>query len=159
MIWAVRQGTVLFSTMIDPGLAEIAMSLVAPSKADMLVACPAPMPIVFVGVFTLRKITSASEMDSAMAVEKKRLGARAESSDRLHGVSSSIMVADRKPSRALRTTSCRPGSCTGRCFEFQPAMRASSLSTTVTRMCGFCNAMTAAVGPPAKLWNVSVYQC
>ncbi len=32
-----------------------------------------------------------------------------------------------------------------------------SLSTTVTRMCGFFNAITAAVGPPAKVWKISIF--
>ena len=150
MVWAVPQGTVLFSTIIAPGFADLAMSLVVASTADVLVACPAPRPTILVGVLTLRKIISASEIEFVMPVEKKRLAARAEPSDPLEGVSSSTCLPDRNPSRATRTTSCRPGSCTGRCFEFQLAMRAASLSTTVTRTCGLCNAMTAAVGPPAK---------
>lgn len=58
-ICAVLQGTVDFSTMIAPGFAAMAMSLVAPSSATMLVAAPAPIPEDFVGVLTLRKTMSA----------------------------------------------------------------------------------------------------
>jgi hypothetical protein len=38
----------------------------------MLAALPAPMPVIFVGVFTLMKMMSASRIASSMLVEKKR---------------------------------------------------------------------------------------
>jgi hypothetical protein len=105
MICAVRQGTVLFSTIIAPGFAARAMSLVAPSKADMFVACPAPTPVVLVGVLTLRRMRSASVIAFAISVEKNRLGPRAEMFDGDPSVAPGCMVVARKPSRALRTTS------------------------------------------------------
>lgn len=59
------------------------------------------------------------------------------------------------PSRATRTISASPGSYIGRCREFHLRMRRSSLSETVTRICGFLNAMIAAVGPPVGDQSVS----
>ena len=75
---AVPQGTVLFSTMIVPGLAYDAASLTAPSNAVMLVALPAPTPLVLVGVLTAKKITSAVHMLACMSHVKKRFGLRLE---------------------------------------------------------------------------------
>jgi hypothetical protein len=91
---------------------------------------------------------SASAIGSLRFVVKKRFGARAGSRAGPFCPSSKRKDVDLVPSRALRITSYRPGSCTGRCLEFHCAIRAAFISTTVTRMCGFCNAITAAVGPP-----------
>lgn len=44
----------------------------------MFVACPAPIPYVFVGVLTARKIKSASAIVSSIFVLKNKFGARAE---------------------------------------------------------------------------------
>jgi len=60
-----------------PGLACIAISLVAPSNALTSVADPAPKPLVFVGVLTVMRIMSASAMHLATSVEKNRFGKRA----------------------------------------------------------------------------------
>lgn len=73
-IWAVRHGTVLFSTMIAPGLACCAISAVTASNAVMSVAHPLPAPRVLVGVLTEIKTTSASEMHRPTWVLKTRLG-------------------------------------------------------------------------------------
>jgi hypothetical protein len=73
---AVPQGTVLFSTIIAPFFANFAISLVAPSRADKSLAAPAPRPLFLVGVFTARKIISASAMLLAESVEKKRFPSR-----------------------------------------------------------------------------------
>lgn len=82
-----------------------AMSLIALSRAAMFVACPAPIPVVLVGVLTLRRIMSASAMALAISVEKNRLGSRAELSDTDSGETPEFMLGARKPSRARRTTS------------------------------------------------------
>jgi hypothetical protein len=55
-----------------------------------------------------------------------------------------------EPSRAIRTISLKPFSWMGRCLDFQLAIRAGSLSTTLTRIDGFWKAMTADVGPPGE---------
>jgi hypothetical protein len=127
----------------------MAISLVAPSNATMLVAAPAPMPVYLVGVLTLKKTISASETQRATSVEKKRLDCRAGSST--VSPPSGAMVAAFVPSRATRTISFRPGSWIGGCCEFHLRILAASLSTTVTRIPGFWKAMTAAVGPPVEL--------
>jgi hypothetical protein len=149
---AVPHGTVLFSTKIAPGLACIAISLVAPSNAVTSVAEPAPKPLVFVGVLTVIRIISASEIHLATSVEKNRFGKRAGTITSSLGSSPSLSEDDMlsgmfdgalrnehafEPSRAIRTISLRPFSWMGRCFEFQLAIRAGSLSTTLTRMEGF----------------------
>jgi hypothetical protein len=149
-IWAVLQGTVDFSTKIAPGLAAMAISRVAPSSATMLVADPAPIPVNFVGVFTLRKTISASEIDLATSVEKNKLGRRAGISTFFPVFSSLTTNVGLVPSRATRTISFRPGSWMGKCLEFHFRTRFTSLSTTVTLMPGLWNATTAAVGPPRK---------
>lgn len=63
---------------------------------------------------------------------------------------STLTVVALVPSRATRTISFKPGSWMGGCCEFHFRIRLASLSTTVTRMLGLWNAMTAAVGPPRK---------
>jgi hypothetical protein len=154
---------VLFSTKIAPGLACMAISLVAPSSALTSVADPAPKPLVFVGVLTVMRIISASAMHFATSVEKNKFGRRAGtailslcSSDSLseEDVLSDGFVGPLKnehalePSRAIRTISLKPFSWMGRCLDFQLAILAGSLSTTLTRMAGFWKAMIADVGPP-----------
>jgi hypothetical protein len=129
-------------------LAYMATTLVALSSADVFVAWPAPMPVVLVGVLTLRNTISASATESLMFVVKKRFGGRAGSSAGPFCAFSRKRDVDLVPSRALRMTSYNPGSCTGRCLEFHCAIRLAFMSTTVTRMRGFCKAITAAVGPP-----------
>jgi len=75
---AVRTGTVDFSTMIAPGLACSATVATTASNVAMSVAEPAPIPRpVLVGVLTATRTTSASLMDFAISVVKKRLGCRA----------------------------------------------------------------------------------
>src|ERR1700753_3354316 len=78
---AVPQGTVLFSTIMAPFLANLAISLVAPSKAAKSLAAPAPLPLYLVGVFTARKTTSASAILFAESAEKNRFPSRAVNSD------------------------------------------------------------------------------
>jgi hypothetical protein len=163
---AVPHGTVLFSTKMAPGLACIAISLVAPSNAVTSVAEPAPKPLVFVGVLTVIRIISASAMHFATSVEKNRFGTLAGTATRSLCSSPSLSDDDmlsgglvgplrnvqaREPSRAMRTISLNPVSWIGRCLDFQLAIRAGSLSTTLTRIDGFWKAMTADVGPPRKL--------
>jgi hypothetical protein len=63
--------------MMARSFAYMATVLVALSSADVFVAWPAPIPVVFVGVFTLRNTMSASAIESFMFVVKKRFGARA----------------------------------------------------------------------------------
>lgn len=48
--------------MIAPAFAWVATSRMAPSKADMLVAHPAPTPNILVGVLTAMRMMSAREM-------------------------------------------------------------------------------------------------
>merc|ERR1719473_2503432 len=89
---AVFTGTVDFSTMIfgdllSDALHTAAMRRAASSQYVRSAASPAPMPDVFVGVFTETKMMVHSLMAVSMSVEKKRLRPRASS-----------------------TTSCSPGS-------------------------------------------------
>ncbi len=158
-------GTVLFSTKMAPGLACMAISLVAPSRALTSVAEPAPKPRVFVGVLTVMRITSASAIHFATSVEKDRFGRRAETVMSSLGSSPSLshddMLSDEfegrlrnehalEPSRAIRTISLKPFSWMGRCLDFQLVILAGSLSTTLTRIDGFWKAITADVGPPGE---------
>jgi hypothetical protein len=87
------------------GFAVRAMSLTALSRAAMFVACPAPIPVVLVGVLTLRRIMSASAIASAISVEKNKLGSRMGLFDADPGEAPGFMLVARKPSRAARTTS------------------------------------------------------
>jgi hypothetical protein len=132
----------------------MAISLVAPSRATILVAAPAPIPVILVGVLTLKNTISASETHLATSVEKKRFCCRAGSST-VESPSTVTFVAF-VPSRATRTISLRPGSWMGGCCEFHLRIRPASLSTTVTLILGFWNAITAAVGPPGN-FSVSSY--
>lgn len=74
---AVLHGTVDFSTMMAPGFACFATSVITASKDAMSVALPAPMPLDFVGVFTATSTRSASPMHFPTSVEKKRFGSLA----------------------------------------------------------------------------------
>jgi hypothetical protein len=76
MLSAVPQGTVLFSTTIVSFSAAFATRLVAASSHPRSEALPAPRPVLFVGVFTPMKTTSASLILSSILVEKKRFGLR-----------------------------------------------------------------------------------
>lgn len=147
----VPHGTVLFSTRMAPGFALSAISRVAPSKAPISVALPAPLPLVFVGVLTVIRMTSASEMHLATSVVKKRFGSLAGSEISSRGSSNSVpingvltraeeslqSVVALQPSLAIRTISFRPFSWIGKCFDCQLAIRDGSLSTTLTRIDGF----------------------
>lgn len=161
MICAVRHGTVLFSTTIAPGLAWSATSRVTASKAVTSVARPPPIPLILVGVLTATRIMSASPIHLEILVEKNKLGVRAgteiSSLCSSHWLSQSerdALLADMlsresvtagsfmneqafEPSRAILTSSTKPGSYIGRCFEFQRWIRLASRSTTVTVKDGF----------------------
>lgn len=139
---AVRHGTVDFSTITAPGLATRATDLAADSNMEISVAYPAPRPFDFVGVLTERKTISAMAMCLLQSVEKKRFGSLA---GNVFPVESVFSLA---PSRAMRTISTRHGSWIGRCFDCQPRVRSSFMSTTVTVRFGLQYAITAAVGPP-----------
>jgi hypothetical protein len=69
---AVRTGTVLFSTTILSFSATSAILRAQSSQFLIFAARPAPMPEVFVGVFTDTKIISASRMAESISVEKNR---------------------------------------------------------------------------------------
>mmetsp|Transcript_26117 Transcript_26117/g.61218 ORF Transcript_26117/g.61218 Transcript_26117/m.61218 type:complete len:313 (+) Transcript_26117:564-1502(+) len=123
--WAVRTGTVDFSTTI---LLEVAISAILRAQSSQfltLAARPAPIPWVLVGVLTEMKMMSASAMVSSMAVEKNMFLPRTDC-----------------------TTSRSPGSKMGRLSEFQAPICFSEMSTTVTLTSGQLAAMTAMVGPP-----------
>lgn len=98
---AVPTGTVLFSTMIAPGFAYLATSRIAPSKAVVFVARPAPTPNILVGVLTDMKITSAWLIALADSQVKYKFCWRRDV------VESAVTWA---PSRTIRTTASRPGS-------------------------------------------------
>mmetsp|Transcript_2955 Transcript_2955/g.10453 ORF Transcript_2955/g.10453 Transcript_2955/m.10453 type:complete len:237 (-) Transcript_2955:196-906(-) len=87
MASAVFTGTVDFSTTILLDVDTAAMARAAPSQYVRSAARPAPMPCVFVGVFTLTNTMSASATCFAVSVLKKRF-----------------------LPRAANTTSSRPGS-------------------------------------------------
>jgi hypothetical protein len=76
MAWAVRTGTVDFSTTILGEVATSAILRAHSSQFLMLAARPAPMPCVLVGVLTLMKMMSAAWISSSMLVEKKRFRPR-----------------------------------------------------------------------------------
>ena len=57
--------------MIAPCLATSAIVRAAASRVNISVADPAPMPENFVGVLTLRNMTSASAIDGATLVVKR----------------------------------------------------------------------------------------
>ena len=69
----VRTGTVDFSTTILSDVDTSAIVLAHNSQFLTLAARPAPIPAVFVGVFTLMKTISASAIDSLILVEKTKL--------------------------------------------------------------------------------------
>lgn len=142
-ISAVRQGTVLFSTMMAPGLATRATDLAADSNMEMSVANPAPKPLDLVGVLTLKKTMSAIAMCLLQSIEKNRFGCLAGE------VVPSTSTLASVPSLAIRTMSLRLGSWIGRCFDCQRRVRSSFISTTVTVILGLRYAITAAVGPPS----------
>lgn len=153
---AVRHGTVLFSTMMAPGLATKATDLVADSNMEMSVANPAPKPLDLVGVLTLKKTMSATAMCMLQSVEKNRFGCLA------RDVVPSASTLASVPSLAIRTMSLRPGSWIGRCFDCQRRVRSSFMSTTVTVISGLPYAMTAAVGPPCPplvYYEIQSVQC
>ena len=85
--WAVRTGSVLFSTTILFARDASMMVRAVFSQYCRSGALPAPSPYVFVGVFTDTKMMSARSIAAGTSVEKKRL----------------------RP-LACRTTSSRPGS-------------------------------------------------
>jgi len=151
MTCAVRHGTVLFSTMTAPGLAIKAMERAAASNIEMSVAAPAPSPSVLVGVLTLKNTMSAAEICSSQSEEKNRLGCRAGRVLCLWKLLIPLNSTALAPSRAIRTTSTRPGSWIGRCLDLHRLMRSSFRSTTVTLICGLQYARTAAVGPPSSI--------
>jgi hypothetical protein len=72
MLSAARTGTVLFSTTILLFCAVSAISREQPSTNFKSAALPLPLPLVFVGVLTDMKMSSASWMAVSMSVEKKR---------------------------------------------------------------------------------------
>lgn len=74
MTSAVRHGTVLFSTMMIPGLATMATERAADSNMERSVAAPAPTPAYLVGVLTAKKTMSAAAMCVSQSVEKNRFG-------------------------------------------------------------------------------------
>mmetsp|Transcript_3739 Transcript_3739/g.10715 ORF Transcript_3739/g.10715 Transcript_3739/m.10715 type:complete len:231 (-) Transcript_3739:399-1091(-) len=73
MASAVLTGTVDFSTIILDVLDTAAIILAAPSQYVRSAALPAPTPQVFVGVFTLTKMMSASAMCFSTSAEKNKL--------------------------------------------------------------------------------------
>lgn len=133
-ISAVLQGTVLFSTMIAPGLAWIAISLVTASSAVTSVALPAPIPRILVGVLTAISTISASLIVFETSVVKNRFGTRActaissrcsphrDSHSEVADEAEDMLAMDPDrcsslenpqaldPSRAIRRTSKSPGS-------------------------------------------------
>jgi hypothetical protein len=70
--WAVRTGTVDFSTTILPRVDTLAIMRAANSQFLMFAARPAPIPWSLVGVFTEMNMTSESSITSSKLVEKKR---------------------------------------------------------------------------------------
>ena len=125
---AVRTGRVLFSTTMVWPVAAWATSRAQASTQRRSLACPAPRPLVLVGVFTEMKTMSAAAIEADTSVEKCRLRPRARS-----------------------TTRSSPGSYTGnllRSASFQASMRAWLMSTTCTCTLGQRSAITAMVGPP-----------
>mmetsp|Transcript_7920 Transcript_7920/g.17018 ORF Transcript_7920/g.17018 Transcript_7920/m.17018 type:complete len:210 (+) Transcript_7920:747-1376(+) len=72
MASAVRTGTVDFSTTILDDVETRAMWRAHNSQFLMLAAEPAPIPLVFVGVLTEMKMTSASAISLSRSVEKNR---------------------------------------------------------------------------------------
>mmetsp|Transcript_35189 Transcript_35189/g.84052 ORF Transcript_35189/g.84052 Transcript_35189/m.84052 type:complete len:204 (+) Transcript_35189:693-1304(+) len=69
---AVRTGTVLFSTTILSLSLTSAILRAQSSQFLTFAARPAPIPMVFVGVFTEMKTMSAFLISASMSVEKKR---------------------------------------------------------------------------------------
>lgn len=122
---AVLQGTVDFSTTIFEEVATRAIRRVAASMNERSEANPAPIPLVFVGVFTDTKMISARLMHPSTSVEKKRF-----------------------LPRHCCTMASRPGSYTGRESEFHCLILSSLMSTMYTLTWGHFRAMTAQVGPP-----------
>mmetsp|Transcript_2147 Transcript_2147/g.3966 ORF Transcript_2147/g.3966 Transcript_2147/m.3966 type:complete len:302 (-) Transcript_2147:241-1146(-) len=76
MVLAVCTGTVDFSTTILSDCATSAILRAHSSQFLMFAARPAPMPDVFVGVFTDTKIMSAAWISASISVEKNRLRPR-----------------------------------------------------------------------------------
>lgn len=163
-----------FSTIIDPFLACCTTSAATASKAVISVALPAPDPRILVGVLTAIMTISESRIHFETLVEKNKFGIRDDAVSPCCLSCNScalccstmcectsvlgdmvVMGSFWSPSRATRTISVSPGSYIGRCREFHLRMRRSSLSATVTRICGFLNAMMAAVGPPVGDQTVS----
>ena len=124
---AARTGIVDFSTTIVWPRACSAMRRAQASTYCKSEALPAPGPVVFVGVCTEMKTTSAS----AKAETPWACGWKCKL----------------RP-RTCRTISCKPGSKTGRLSLFHAAMRSVFRSNTVTCTSGQRAAMTAMVGPP-----------
>ena len=73
---AVRTGRVLFSTTIVWPWAQAATWRAEASIQRRSLACPAPRPLVLVGVLTDRNTMSAAAIDASTSVVKKRLRPR-----------------------------------------------------------------------------------
>lgn len=109
--------TVDFSTRVHPGLACCAIVVTALSNAARFVAEPDPNPVVFVGVLTAMKTRSAIAIFCSTSVEKNKLGWRGGIGEILQD-STSWFSTSLVPSRVMRMIRSKPGSWTGRCFDF-----------------------------------------